>query len=204
MKKILIILLLLLFVPNLPARELKKEWREYQRLARKDRPRDQIEKLHEIRKIALERRYPDDLMNACRNEERIYSRLNWKSTDSLSAALLEVVESYGEPLLTYRWLSKDWEYAQAHQRELLAGNHPSLQDRKVPFLQTKEENDIANDFEWVLWDRLTRQPTLIPDSEEYRLLSSLIGDRYPARPYLSYLTARRAEDRLSAMQELYA
>lgn len=204
MKKILTILLLLLFVPNLPARELKKEWREYQRLARKDRPRDQIEKLHEIRKIALERRYPDDLMDACRNEERIYSRLNWKSTDSLSAALLEVVESYGEPLLTYRWLSKDWEYAQAHQRELLAGNHPSLQDRKVPFLQTKEENDIANDFEWVLWDRLTRQPTLIPDSEEYRLLSNLIGDRYPARPYLSYLTARRAEDRLSAMQELYA
>ena len=43
-----------------------------------------------------------------------------------------------------------------------------------------------------------------PDSEEYRLLSEQIGDRYPARPYLSYLTAERAPDRLAAMQELAA
>ena len=36
MKKILLLLLLVLFVPNLPARELKKEWREYERIARKE------------------------------------------------------------------------------------------------------------------------------------------------------------------------
>ena len=202
-KNLLILLLLLLFVPNLPARELKKEWREYDRLARKDRPREQIEKLHQIRTLALERRYPDDLLEACRKEGQVYSRLNWKVADSLSAALLEVVKSYGEPLLTYRWLSKDWDYARAHQAALQAGRHPSLQDRKVPLLQTKDEDDIPNDFEWLLWDRLTRQPALLtPDSEEYRLLDEMIGDRYPARPYLAFLTAKQAKDRLSAMQAL--
>ena len=202
MKKFLLILLLLLAVPGLQARELKKEWREYARLASKDRPRDQIAKLHEIRALALERRYPDDFLDACRYEERIYSRLDWKSADSLRTALLEVVESYGEPMLTFRWLDKDWDYALAHREELSAGRHPEMQDRRIPFLQTRDEDDVPDDFEWILWDRITRSVTLIPDSEEYRLLSERIGDRYPARPYLSFLEARRADDRLAAMQAL--
>ena len=105
MRKILLILLMLLSVQGLQARELKKEWREYSRLVRRDRPRDQIAKLHEIRALALERRYPEDFLDACRNEESIYLWLNWKSTDSLRTALLEVVESYGEPMLTFRWRS---------------------------------------------------------------------------------------------------
>ena len=203
MKRFLLFcLLLLLSVPALPARELKKEWRAYERLARRDRPRDQIAKLHEIRTLALERRLPDDLLDACRQEERVYSRMNWKSADSLQAALLEVVESYGEPMLTFRWLYKDWGYAQAHREELSRGHHPDLQDHKIPFLQTREEDDIADDYEWILWDRLIRAPLAGTDSDEYRLLSEKIGDRYPARPYLSYLMARRAKDRLEAMQAL--
>lgn len=204
MKRILLILLMILSVQSLQAKDLKKEWREYSRLARRDRPRDQIDKLHEIRTLALERRCPDDLLQACRYEKIVYSRINWKSADSLSAALLGVVESYGEPLLTYRWLNNDWDYALAHRDQLAAGRHPELQDRRILFMQTKDEDDIANDLEWVLWDRVTRSPSIIPDSEEYRLLSEQIGDRYPARPYLSYLTAERAPDRLAAMQELAA
>ena len=202
MKKFLLILLLLLAVPGLQARELTKEWREYSRLARRDRPRDEIAKLHEIRALALERRYPEDFLDACRYEERTYSRMNWKSTDSLRTALLEVVESYGEPMLTFRWLNKDWDYALAHREELSAGRHPDMQDRRIPFMQTKDEDDVPDDFEWILWDRISRSVALIPDSEEYRLLSERIGDRYPARPYLSYLEAKRADDRLAAMQAL--
>ena len=92
MKKILpLLLLLFISVSALPARELTKEWRQYERLARKDRPRDQIAKLHEIRALALERRLPDDLLEACRKEEQVYRRMNWKSTDSLSTALREVI-----------------------------------------------------------------------------------------------------------------
>ena len=204
MKRLVIVLAcILLPLVVLPAQELKKEWKEYDRIARKDRPRDQIAKLHEIRALAIERRLPDDLFRACRREEGIHSRMNWKSTDSLHQALLEVVESYGDPMLVYRWLTKDWEYAKAHRAELEAGYHPSSQAEKIPFLQTGEEDDIRSDFEWILWDRVyTNQQSKIPDSEEYRLLDSLIGDRFPARPYLSYLTALKAEDRLSAMQAL--
>ena len=202
MKKILAILLLLLLVPGLQARELKKEWRDYQRLVRRDRPRDQIAKLHEIRSIALDRRLPEDFLDACREEQRTYSRLNWKSADSLETALREAVESYGEPLLTYRWLRDDWEYAKAHREEFSASRNPALQSRRIPFMQTKDEDDIANDFEWILWDRVTRSPFLIPDSEEYKFLSESVGDRYPARPYLSFLEAERAPDRLAAMQAL--
>ena len=203
MKKLLLsVLLLLSFVPGLPAQDLKKEWRQYYRLSRKDRPREAIEKLHEIRTLALERRLPDDLMNACRYEEWRYAGFNWKGSDSLHTALTEVVESYGEPLLTYRWLNQDWDYALAHRAELAAGSHPALQSRSIPFLQTEEEDDIQSDFEWILWDRITRYPHPGPDSEECRLLSEEIGERYPAKPYLQYLMASRAEDRLSAMQAL--
>ena len=203
MKKILpLLLLLFISVSALPARELTKEWRQYERLARKDRPRDQIAKLHEIRALALERRLPDDLLEACRKEEQVYRRMNWKSADSLSTALREVIESFGMPLLTYQWLYKDWEYAKAHQEELSAGYHPILQDRQIPFLQTGKTDDIADDFEWILWDRLIRVPSLFPDSEETRLLTEKIGDRYPARPYLEFLKAKEAKDRFSAMEAL--
>ena len=199
---VLLIALLLLAVPALPARDLNKEWKAYSRLERRDRPRDQIEKLHEIRALARTYRLSDDFLRACREEQRVYSRLNWKSTDSLRTALLEAVESYGEPLLTYRWLDRDFKYAKAHREELETSRRPSLQDRRIPFLQTRNEDDITDDFEWVLWDRLTRLPSLIPDSEEYRLLDEKIGDRYPARPYLQYLTAKQAEDREPALRAI--
>ena len=203
MKRIAILIaLLLLPVSALLARDLSKEWKAYSRLGRRDRPRDQIEKLHEIRALARTYRLPDDFLRTCREEQRVYSRLNWKSTDSLHAALLEVVESYGEPLLTYRWLDKDFKYAKAHRDELETSHRPALQDRMIPFLQTRDENDIPDDFEWVLWDRLTRLPSLVPDSEEYRLLDEKIGDRYPARPYLQYLAALQADDREAALKKL--
>ena len=202
MKKILILILIFLSAPILSARELKREWREYYRLVRRDRPREQIAKLHEIRELALERRFPDDLLHACREEERVYLQKDWKSGDSLRTALMEVVESYGEPLLTYRWLDRDFEYAKAHREELSAGYHPDLQSRKIACLQTRKTDDITDDFEWILWDRLISYSHLPVDSEEFRFLSEKIGDRYPARPYLYYLIASRAEDRLSAMQEL--
>ena len=197
-----VLALLFLVLPALSARDLNKEWKAYQRLARRDRPRDQIEKLHEIRTLARTYRLPDDFIRTCREEQRVYSRLNWKSTDSLNTALLEAVESYGEPLLTYRWLDRDFKYAIAHREELESGRRLVLQDRKIPFLQTRDEDDIPDAFEWVLWDRLTQYPNLIPDSEEYRLLDEKIGDRYPARPYLQYLAAKRADDRESALLAL--
>ena len=203
MKRIAILIaLLLLPVSALLARDLSKEWKAYSRLSRRDRPRDQIEKLHEIRALARTYRLPDDFLRTCREEKRVYSRLNWKSTDSLSTALLEAVESYGEPLLTYRWLDRDFKYAKVHRDELETSYSPALQDGMIPFLQTRDENDIPDDFEWVLWDRLTRYPGLVPDSEEYRLLDEKIGDRYPARPYLQYLAARQADDREAALKKL--
>ncbi len=203
MKRIAILIaLLLLPVSALLARDLSKEWKAYSRLSRRDRPRDQIEKLHEIRALARTYRLPDDFLRTCREEQRVYSRLNWKSTDSLSTALLEAVESYGEPLLTYRWLDRDFKYAKVHRDELETSYSPALQDGMIPFLQTRDENDIPDDFEWVLWDRLTRYPGLVPDSEEYRLLDEKIGDRYPARPYLQYLAARQADDREAALKKL--
>ena len=203
MKRIAILIaLLLLPVSALLARDLSKEWKAYDRLSRRDRPRDQIEKLHEIRALARTYRLPDDFLRTCREEKRVYSRQNWKSTDSLSTALLEAVESYGEPLLTYRWLDRDFKYAKVHRDELETSYSPALQDGMIPFLQTRDENDIPDDFEWVLWDRLTRYPGLVPDSEEYRLLYEKIGDRYPARPYLQYLAARQADDREAALKKL--
>ena len=203
MKRIAILIaLLLLPVSALLARDLSKEWKAYDRLSRRDRPRDQIEKLHEIRALARTYRLPDDFLRTCREEKRVYSRQNWKSTDSLSTALLEAVESYGEPLLTYRWLDRDFKYAKVHRDELETSYSPALQDGMIPFLQTRDENDIPDDFEWVLWDRLTRYPGLVPDSEEYRLLDEKIGDRYPARPYLQYLAARQADDREAALKKL--
>lgn len=203
MKRIAILIaLLLLPVSALLARDLSKEWKAYDRLSRRDRPRDQIEKLHEIRALARTYRLPNDFLRTCREEQRVYSRQNWKSTDSLSTALLEAVESYGEPLLTYRWLDRDFKYAKVHRDELETSYSPALQDRMIPFLQTRDENDILDDFEWVLWDRLTRHPDLVPDSEEYRLLDEKIGDRYPARPYLQYLAAQQADDREAALKKL--
>lgn len=203
MKRIaILIVLLLLPVSVLLARDLSKEWKAYSRLSRRDRPRDQIEKLHEIRALARTYRLPDDFLRTCREEQRVYSRLNWKSADSLSTALLEAVESYGEPLLTYRWLDRDFKYAKVHRDELEASHRPALQDRMIPFMQTRDEDDIPDDFEWVLWDRLTRLRSLVPNSEEYRLLDEKIGDRYPARPYLQYLAARQADDREAALKKL--
>ena len=212
MKRLAIVLAcILLPLVALPAQDLKKEWKKYERIARKDRPRDQIAKLHEIREFAIEHRLSEDLLKTCREEERIQFRLNWKTSDSVRACLRKVIESYGEPMLTYRWLGKDWEYAKAHRAELEAGYHPDfhsswyhpdLQDRKIPFIQTKDEDDIRSDFEWILWDRITMAPSLIPNSEEFRLLEEIIGNRYPARPYLSYLAAQRDSVPAAAMKEL--
>jgi hypothetical protein len=86
--------------------------------------------------------------------------------------------------------------------ELEAWYQPNLQDRKIPFVQTKDEDDIQNDFEWILWDCITSNPDLIPDSEIYRLLARAIGDRYPVRPYLSYLAAQKRPVPSAAMQDL--
>ena len=199
-----VIILFLLFIPlaGLSAKGLGREWRQYNRLSKRDRPRDQIEKLHKIRTLALDRRLPDDLIKACREEVRVYDRLNWKSTDSLERALTEVIESYGVRLLTYRWLNDDWEYAKEHREELSSGRHPDIQPYRITFLQTWKEDDIADDFEWILWQRLTRNRNIAADSEEFRFLEDKIGDRYPARPYLLYLKANHSEDRLSAMRSL--
>ena len=97
-------------------------------------------------------------------------------------------------------MDEDWDYAKAHRAELERARHRKLQSYPITFLQTRGVDDIADDFEWILWDRLTKMRSLGPDSEEYRLLDERIGDRYPNRPYLSYLMAGRAEDPLPALQ----
>lgn len=202
MRRIALIFALLLFpLAFLPAQELTREWKAYDRLERKDRPKDQISKLHEIRTLALERRLPVDLYKSCLKEKGVYRRYHWKATDSLNLALTGIIESYGEPLLTYIWLGEDWEYALAHREELRAGNHPSLHNLVyVNYPAIKE--DILDDFEWILWARIHKSHSTIPDSEEYRLLDELIGDRYPARPYLQYLTAMYSETPLEDLQAL--
>ena len=227
MKKILATILLLVCAAALSAqmtvipfgkdlkkewKELKKEWKEYSKLERKDQPRKQIKKLHEIRTLALENRFGEDLLRACTLEEQVYSRLNWKSKDSVRVALDNVIESYGVPLLMYRWLDErdnrnrktdeSWEYAKAHKKELLAGNHLKHPNLIYPtgLQQNTTRIEVSSDFEWILWSRIM-SGKIEEDSEVYQLLSELIGDRYPARPYLTYLVAKSKGD-MSAMQKL--
>ncbi|MDT3356130.1 MAG: hypothetical protein LIR35_00865 [Bacteroidota bacterium] len=221
MRKILATILLLVCAAAMSAqmtvipfrKDLKKEWKEYSKLERKDQPRKQIKKLHEIRTLALEHRLGEDLLEACLKEEYVYSRLNWKSKDSVRVALENVIESYGVPLLMYRWLKvrrngsgkpdECWEYAKAHRKELSAGNHSLLQyEIGLSLLQTTIIT--SSDFEWILWSRIIEfsNTRINTDSEEYKMLSELIGDKYPSRPYLTYVVAKKAGD-MSVMRDLF-
>ena len=87
--------------PDIYGHYLKREWRRYERLSRRDRPEKEIALLTFIKEQALKNRLDKDYYDAVVTIGTTQARRNWKLRDSLRNVLTEEFIKAGKPIMAY-------------------------------------------------------------------------------------------------------
>lgn len=87
--------------PDINGHYLKREWRRYERLSRRDRPEKEIALLTFIKEQALKNRLDKDYYDAVVTIGTTQARRNWKLRDSLRNVLTKEFIKAGKPIMAY-------------------------------------------------------------------------------------------------------
>lgn len=87
--------------PDINGHYLKREWRRYERLSRRDRPEKEIALLTFIKEQAQKNRLDKDYYDAVVTIGTTQARRNWKLRDSLRNVLTKEFIKAGKPIMAY-------------------------------------------------------------------------------------------------------
>jgi len=166
---------------------LRKEWKQYDRLARQDLPEDEMTKLETIMSKASDRRLLVDFFEAAtRYRDRRISR-SWKERDAAGKEMKERILSFGMPVLTAYYYS--WEdaallndYVVDHADELSKSVTPAFYKSRPPVTETASYLDFKDDLEYAAWLALPWNN----DDRIYKILEERYGSSYPEIALLEY------------------
>ena len=166
MRKYLYILLIAAFLPLAGGHVLAKLWQNFDTALKADKPQDEMKALEAIKKEAKTKHLTWDYYDACTSYVDVASSVNWKLRDSLAAKCQEEIDGFGEPVAVYalNYLKYSYrksgqagapEFAKANKKKLLAGKNPDFyaEDWNLSRYKYGEwlRDNIANDYEYVLW-----------------------------------------------------
>ena len=180
-------------------------WKEYDRLQGEDRPDREADVLEKIIFQAERRHLPWDFYDAWREYRDAVLSRDWKRREAVDSALVESVRKFDEPVVTYA-VSTGVLYGNTDMseiRERLKEDSSRLESSRNGMfyregygtvtgsvagrLSESVINDIASDYEYILWSMFIRSRGR--DAEISGMLSESLSGRYPSAPYLEYCLA---------------
>ena len=179
---------------------LKREWRKYERISRRDRPEKEIAQLIFIKEQALKNHLDKDYYDAAVGIGTTQARQNWKLRDSLRNSLTEEFTKAGKPIMAYSLInSGDLGRQEFDAMRFVEDNAEVLKRGKnSDFWRRNYWNEgyvcdhkfIPNDYEYILWRCLSDAST--HDEALAALMDAVAGD-FPQSALLAYSEALRKE-----------
>ena len=179
---------------------LKREWRKYERIARRDRPEKEIAQLTFIKVQALKNRLDKDYYDAAVGIGTTQARQNWKLRDSLRNSLTEEFIKAGKPIMAYSLINSGdlgrqefdaMRFVEDYAEVLKRGKNSDFWRRNYwSEGYVCDHKFISNDYEYILWRCLSDAST--HDKALAALMDAVSGD-FPQSALLAYSEALRKE-----------
>lgn len=172
---------------------LKRDWKQYDRLARQDLPGDEMSQLETIMDKAMARRLHVDYYEAAvRYRDRRISR-SWKEGDAAGKELTDRIMAFGMPSLTvYHYSQTDMgllpDYVALHADELRKACTPAFYASHRPWTEVSAFLTFRNDLEYAAWLAMSWGD----NGRMASLLETEYAGRYPESALLEYRRAYEA------------
>ena len=186
--------------PDINGHYLKREWRRYERLSRRDRPEKEIALLTFIKEQAQKNRLDKDYYDAVVTIGTTQARRNWKLRDSLRNVLTEEFIKAGKPIMAYSLInSRDLGRQKFDALRFAEDNAEVLKKgRNDDFWRRGYWGDgyvcdhefIPNDYEYILWHCLSDASA---HDKALELLKDAVAGNFPQSALLAYSEALRKD-----------
>ena len=187
--------------PDINGHYLKKEWRKYERLSRRDRPEKEIALLTFIKEQALKNRLDKDYYDAVVTIGTTQARRNWKLRDSLRNGLTEEFIKAGKPIMAYSLIKSGdlgrqkfdaLRFAEDNAKVLKKGKNDGFW--RLGYWgegYVCDHKFIPNDYEYILWRCLSDASA---HDKALALLKDAVAGSFPQSALLAYSEALRKKD----------
>lgn len=186
--------------PDINGHYLKREWRRYERLSRRDRPEKEIALLTFIKEQAQKKRLDKDYYDAVVTIGTTQARRNWKLRDSLRNVLTEEFIKAGKPIMAYSLINSGDLGRQEFDALRFAEDNAEVlkKGRNDDFWRRGYWGDgyvcdhefIPNDYEYILWHCLSDASA---HDKALELLKDAVAGNFPQSALLAYSEALRKD-----------
>ena len=186
--------------PDIYGHYLKREWRRYERLSRRDRPEKEIALLTFIKEQALKNRLDKDYYDAVVTIGTTQARRNWKLRDSLRNVLTEEFIKAGKPIMAYSLINSGdlgrqefdaLRFAEDNAEVLKKGKNDDFW--RLGYWgegYVCDHEFIPNDYEYILWHCLSDASA---HDKALELLKDAVAGNFPQAALLAYSEALRKD-----------
>ena len=179
---------------------LKREWRKYERIARRDRPDKEIAQLTFIKEQALKNNLDRDYYDAAVRIGTTQVRKNWKLRDSLRNVLTEEFIKAGKPIMAYSLINSEalgqqkfdvLRFAEDNAVLLKKGKNDGIWRRGYLVKgYICDHKFIPNDYEYILWRCLSDASV---HDKALAVLKDVVAGNFPQSALLAYSEALRKD-----------
>ncbi len=192
---------------------LKREWRKYKRITRRDQPEKEIAQLTFIKEEALKNRLDRDYYDAAVAIGTTQARKNWKLRDSLRNSLTDEFIKAGKPIMAYSLINSEvlgrqkfdaLRFAEDNAVLLKKGKNDGIWRRGYWVKgYVCDHKFILNDYEYILWRCLS--DTSVHD-KALAVLKDAVAGNFPQSALLAYSEVLRKDGhkRLEELERLAA
>lgn len=186
--------------PDINGHYLKREWRRYERLSRRDRPEKEIALLTFIKEQAQKNRLDKDYYDAVVTIGTTQARRNWKLRDSLRNVLTEEFIKAGKPIMAYSLINSGdlgrqefdaLRFAEDNAEVLKKGKNDDFW--RLGYWgegYVCDHKFIPNDYEYILWHCLSDASA---HDKALELLKDAVAGNFPQSALLAYSEALRKD-----------
>lgn len=180
---------------------LVSEWKEYDDVCKKDKPKDELRILATIKEKALALGYAFDYFDAGSRYVEVRGRINWKDWEAAEASWVSELQEHGAPIAVSLGM-RSWsmqrrrDYIREHEPELRNSHNKSFYPKYLRGYHDYSKALVAllsNDYEFLLWY------LFYEDERQCSDIVSYYGGAYPCAALVEYHTT---EDK-SAFAEKY-
>ena len=179
---------------------LKREWRKYKRISRRDRPEKEISLLTFIKEQALKNRLDKDYYDASVAIGTTQARKDWKLRDSLRNVLTEEFIKAGKPIMAYSLINSGelgrqkfdaLRFAEDNAEVLKKGKNDDFWRRGYwGDGYVCDHKFIPNDYEYILWRCLSDASA---HDKALAVLKDAVVGSFPQSALLAYSETLRKD-----------
>ncbi len=195
-------------------KSLEELWYDYEKARERDRIRDMIDILEDLKAESLKRRATADYFKASDEYVNARSRRNWRDTDSLIVSTKAELREYGLPSLEILFGLRHGDDNESIIKSI-EGEASAMKGSADPDLYAESDifagqsaekfnelmaNSIKNDYEFILWAFVRGRG--YGSEWAYDRLEECLEGRYPAAPYVRYMRIMSGREQEAMKREL--